>query len=129
MDLVNKGQVTAQKVVLKPPIEAGLSLTQLQMDGQNGDINGDAVTTATLATGVDAGALAAGATRHVGISLDVVGPPKGAQYGGSAASGTPGDPGGCGCTVPGPTERPWAPGALTLLAMTGILRSRRRARS
>jgi MYXO-CTERM domain-containing protein len=216
MDLVNKGQVTAQKVVLKLPIEAGLSLTQFQMDGQNGDINGNAVTTASLAAGVDAGTLAAGKTRHVVISLDVVGPPKGAQYllssdwaysfplcagaalpesfsqfglvafdpsgttasssgesssavtsggtgagggtsattgsagnggaGGSGGAGEggsksgsggagggglviSGDTGGCGCTVPGEAERPWAPGAFALLAMTGILRSRRRARA
>ena len=220
MDLVNKGQVTAQKVLLTLPIEAGLSLTQLQMDGQNGDINGAAVTAAGLAAGVDAGALGAGKTRHVVISLDVVGPPKGTQYllqsdwaysfqlcagatlpesfsqfglvafdpsgttagstgetagattgatsgaggatpaatssgeggaggngvsgaggdmkagsggaGGSASSGTPGAPAGCGCAVPGdsePLSPLGAPAALALLAMTGLLRNRRRARA
>ena len=214
MDLVNKGQVTAQTVVLTLPIEAGLSLTQFQMDGQNGDINGMAVTTAGLTTGVDAGTLAAGKTRHVVVSLDVVGPPKGTQYllapdwaysfqlcagamlpesysqfglvafdpsgttasssgessgattgatsgaggtasvttgsagnggsggagagggksgsggaGGGTGSGTPGDPAGCGCTVPGESDHPWAPGALALLAMPFILRSARRNRA
>ena len=214
LDLVNQGQVTAQKVVLTLPIEAGLSLTQFQMDGQDGDINGAAVTAAGLSAGVDAGTLAAGKTRHVVVSLDVVGPPMGTQYllssdwayafqlcagatlpesfsqfglvafdasgttasssgetasatsgtnsgaggsttvttagnggaggsggagaggeksgnggAGGGSSGTPGDVSGCGCTVPGDAERPWAPGALALLAMTGILRSRRRARA
>jgi MYXO-CTERM domain-containing protein len=209
MDLVNKGQVTAQKVLLTLPIEAGLSLTQFQMDGQDGDINGAPVTAAGLAAGVDAGTLGAGMTRHVVVSLDVVGPPQGTQYllqsdwayafqlcagatlpesfsqfglvafddsgttassstgestsagptsgsggstsgatstsggnggsggdgaggdgrtgsGGDGSSGTPGVDSGCGCALPGGTESPWAPGALALLAMTGLLRSRRR---
>lgn len=218
LDLVNKGQVAAQKVVLTLPIEAGLSLTQFQMDGQDGDINGAAVTAAGLSAGVDAGVLAAGKTRHIVVSLDVVGPPKGTQYllsadwayafplcagatlpesfsqfglvafdasgttasssgetasatsgtnsgaggsttvttagnggagggggagagagagggksgnggAGGGSSGAPGAVSGCGCTVPGEAERPWAPGALALLAMTGILRGRRRARA
>ena len=212
VDLVNKGQVTAQKVLLTLPIEAGLSLTQFQMDGQSGDINGAAVTAAGLAASVDAGTLGAGQTRHVVLDLDVVGPPAGTQYllqsdwaysfqlcagatlpesfsqsglvafdpsgttasssaesagagagttsgaggatsgsttsggiggnggsggdgaggdgktgSGGGTSGTPGVDSGCGCTVPGNAERPWAPGALALLAMTGLLRSRRRA--
>jgi uncharacterized repeat protein (TIGR01451 family) len=218
-DLANKGQVTAQKVLLTLPLEAGLSLAQFQMDGQNGDINGAAVTAAALSTGVDAGTLAAGKTRHVVLSLDVVGPPKGNQYllqaewaysfqlcagatlpesfsqfglvafdpsgtsassggettgagagstsgaggsasggsttsagnggagggnggsgaggdgktgsgggGGAGSSGTPGATAGCGCALPGTPERPWAPAALALLALTGTLRARRRAR-
>ncbi len=220
LDLVNKGQVTAQKVRLTLPIEAGLSLAQFQMDGQNGDINGAAVTTAGLAAGVDAGTLLAGKSRQVVVSLDVIGPPKGNQYllqsdwaysfqlcagatlpesfsqfglvafdpsgttagssgetagattgtnsgaggstpatgssgnggggesggsgvggsmrassggaGGGASSGAPGDTGGCGCAVPGdsdPLSPLGAPAALALLAMTGLLRARRRARA
>ena len=209
MDLVNKGLVGAQSVVLSLPVEAGLSLTQLTMDGQSGDINGIAVTAAGLGAGVNAGSLGPGLTRHVVVDFDVVGPPQGAQFllesewkyafqlcagatlpesfsqlglvsfegggvtagsssvttgaggaggdggamatggvtsgggdgggnggaggkeltggaGGSGASGTPGDEAGCGCSTPGASERPWAPGALALLAMTGLLRSRRR---
>ncbi|MEP7120495.1 MAG: hypothetical protein ABJE95_06290 [Byssovorax sp.] len=217
LDLVNKGQVAAQKVLLTLPIEAGLSLTQFQMDGQNGDINGLAVTAAGLAAGVDAGALAAGKTRNVVVSLDVVGPPVGTQYllqsdwaysfqlcagatlpesfsqfglvafdpsgstaastgetaaattgtntgsggsaaattgtngsggagggsggaggsaktgsggaGGSSGSGTPGAPAGCGCALPGDSQPRLplgAPGALALVAMTALLRARRR---
>jgi MYXO-CTERM domain-containing protein len=211
LDLVNKGQVGAQSVMLKFPVDAGLSLTQFQMDGVNGDINGNPVTAAGLGTGVNAGSLAAGKTRHVVIDFDVVGPPQGAQYllesewkyafqlcagatlpesftqfglvsfddvgatasgvgasatasgvgvsatasgaggGGATASGaggaggsggkattssggdtggggsaTPGQEGGCGCSTPGTDERPWAPGALALVAMTGLLRTRRR---
>ena len=213
VDLVNKGQVTAQKVLLTLPIEAGLSLTQFQIDGQNGDINGAPVTAAGLGAGVDAGTLGAGKTRHVVLDLDVVGPPTGAQYllqadwayafqlcagatlpesfsqfgfvafdgsgttassgetaaattgtssgaggatsgattssgsGGNSGSGgdgaggdsksaaaataaaarrTPGADSGCGCSLPGTPERPWAPAALALLALTGLLRPRRR---
>jgi MYXO-CTERM domain-containing protein len=189
------------------------------MDGQNGDINGAAVTAAGLTAGVDAGTLAAGKTRHVVVSLDVIGPPKGNQYllqsdwaysfqlcagatlpesfsqfglvafdpsgtsatstgetaaattgsgnggataattgsngnggaggsggsgaggsmkagsggaGGGASSGTPGDTAGCGCAIPGesePLSPLGAPAALALLAMTGLLRNRRRARA
>jgi MYXO-CTERM domain-containing protein len=211
-DLVNQGLVAAQMVKLVLPLEAGLSLKQFKMDGQDGDIGGNAVTAAGLAAGVNAGTLAAGQTRHVVIDLDVIGAPMGAQYfidadwqysfqlcagatlpesfsqfipvsfdgsgttatsssgetasastgglttgaGGSVSggsggnggsggggvggnditgnggagggtSGTPGSEGGCGCSIPGTDERPWAPGALALLAMTGLLGSRRRA--
>jgi len=212
LDLVNKGQVDAQTVFLTLPVEAGLSLAQFKMDGQNGDINGTPVTAAGLGTGVNAGLLAAGKTRHVVIDFDVVGPPQGAQYllestwkyafklcagamlpesfsqfglvsydasgatasssgetasastsgaggagpgatstsgvtvgnggsggggaggtngvGGEAAgggsSGTPGADAGCSCSMPGTHENPWAPAALALLAMTGLLRSPRR---
>lgn len=218
-DLANKGLVAAQMVTLILPLEAGLSLKQFKMDGQNGDIGGNPVTAASLATGVNAGTLAAGQTRHVVIDLDVVGPPEGTQYfvdadwkysfqlcagatlpesfsqfsavsfdpsgttaasstastgdavssstvastgvgglttgvGGSGAGGSGGTggrgsggaggsdinagPGGsgsgvtgtessCSCSLPGTEERPWSPGALALLAMTGLLGSRRRA--
>ena len=215
-DLANKGLVAAQMVSLILPLEAGLSLKQFKMDGQNGDIGGNPVTAAGLTTGVNAGTLGAGQTRHVVIDLDVIGPPEGAQYfvdadwkysfqlcagatlpeafsqfsavsfdpsgtaagstvgaGGAAstsasttgglttgvggsgaggnsgaggsggvgggninagvggdggrAGGTPGAEGGCGCSLPGTEERPWAPGALALLAMTGLLGSRRRS--
>ena len=208
-DLVNKGLVAAQNVTLVLPLEAGLSLKQFKMDGQSGDIGGNAVTTAGLTTGVDAGTLAAGQTRHVVVDLDVIGAPAGAQYfidadwkysfqlcagatlpesfsqystvsfdgsgttaatgssgesssaststtgglttgaggsgfggsggggvggaditgsgGAGGASGGPGSEGSCGCSIPGTDERPWAPGALALLALTGLLGSRRRA--
>lgn len=206
-DLVNKGLVAAQNVLLVLPLEAGLSLKQFTMDGQNGDINGAPVTTTGLAAGASAGTLGAGQTRHVVIDLDVIGPPQGSQYlidsdwrysfqlcagatlpesfsqfglvsfdasgatatsssgetasasttggvtvgaGGSGSggsggdgvggreltgnggagggtSGTPGAEGGCGCSIPGTDERPWTPSALALLALTGLLGSRRRA--
>lgn len=47
---------------------------------------------------------------------------------GGGTSGTPGAEGSCGCSTPGTDERPWAPGALALLAMTGLLHARRRER-
>lgn len=80
LDLANTGQVTAQQVLLMVPLEAGLSLTSIQMDGQSGDINGNPVDGAKLAAGVDAGDLGAGETRHVVLSLDVVGPPAAQKY-------------------------------------------------
>jgi uncharacterized repeat protein (TIGR01451 family)/MYXO-CTERM domain-containing protein len=220
-DLANKGLVPAQMVSLILPLEAGLSLKQFKMDGQNGDIGGNPVTAAGLATGVNAGTVAAGQTRHVVIDLDVIGPPEGAQYfvdadwkysfqlcagatlpeafsqfsavsfdpsgttaassstagtggstsisavastgvggpttgvGGSGAGGNSGaggrdgvgggninagaggaggggngitgTEGGCGCSLPGTEEHPWSPGAMALLALTGLLGSRRRS--
>jgi uncharacterized repeat protein (TIGR01451 family)/MYXO-CTERM domain-containing protein len=80
VDLENTGQVTAQQVRLVLPLESGLSLASFQMEGMNGDINGNPVDAVALSAGVDAGDLAAGQTRHVVMDLDIAGPPAGTSY-------------------------------------------------
>jgi MYXO-CTERM domain-containing protein len=78
-----------------------------------------------------AGGAGPGATSTSGVTSGVTGSGgngmggSGSEVGGGT-SGTPGQEGGCGCSTPGESERPWAPGALALLAMAGLLRSRRR---
>lgn len=76
LDLANTGLVTAQGVKLRLPIDPALSLTSFTMDGASGDIHGNPVDVAALGTGVDAGDLAAGQTRHVVIELLVASAPS-----------------------------------------------------
>ncbi|MFO0756315.1 MAG: MYXO-CTERM sorting domain-containing protein [Byssovorax sp.] len=78
--LENTGQVPAEKVSFKMPLEAGLSLGSFKMDGQEGDINGQPVVTGNLVSGVDAGTLGAGKHRTVQIEVEVTGPPAGQKY-------------------------------------------------
>ncbi|MCC6559397.1 MAG: DUF11 domain-containing protein [Polyangiaceae bacterium] len=78
--LDNQGQAAATGVRLELPLEAGLSLAGFTTDGVPGDAQGNAVTAADLAAGVDEGSLAPGEHRTVVLDLDVVGPPAGNSY-------------------------------------------------
>jgi uncharacterized repeat protein (TIGR01451 family)/MYXO-CTERM domain-containing protein len=80
LDLANTGQVPAEGVILKLPIDPGLSLKSFTMDGQSGDINGNPVDAAKLGIGVDAGDIGAGQVRHVILEADVVAPPAKALF-------------------------------------------------
>ncbi len=95
--------------------------------GTGGNASTTAATTGGLTTG--AGGSGAGGNSGAGGSGGVGGGNINAGVGGDGGrdGGTPGTDGGCGCSLPGAEERPWAPGALALLAMTGLLGSRRRS--
>ena len=69
--LENQGSVTADNVLFTVDLPPEVSLASFTSDGMNGDINGTAVTAATLQTGVDEGDLSAGQTRTVTLTLEV----------------------------------------------------------
>ena len=77
LDVTNGGLVTASNVALELPLDPGLSLVSFKMQGHAGDINGNPVDTAQLASGAAAGDVAPGQSRHVVIDLHVDGPPAG----------------------------------------------------
>ncbi|MBL8739739.1 MAG: DUF11 domain-containing protein [Myxococcales bacterium] len=81
--LDNDGEVTAQDVTFQLQLPAGVSLVSFETDGSPGDINGNAVTGATLASGVDEGDLAPNATRTVTLELSVDSEPLGTTIPGS----------------------------------------------
>lgn len=69
--LENTGDVTAQSIDFALPLDMGVSLISVAMDGVPGDIDGDPVDAATLAAGADAGDLPSGQSRTVTIELQV----------------------------------------------------------
>ncbi len=70
----NTGDVPTDVEFLMP-LDSGLTLASYTTDGVSGDINGQSVTATDLSTGVPAGALGAGGSRTVVLTLNVVGPP------------------------------------------------------
>jgi uncharacterized repeat protein (TIGR01451 family)/MYXO-CTERM domain-containing protein len=80
LDLANTGLVPAEGMILKLPLDPGLSLQSFTMDGQLGDINGKSVDAAALAAGVDAGVIDAGKARHVEVDVDVAAAPTKALF-------------------------------------------------
>jgi uncharacterized repeat protein (TIGR01451 family)/MYXO-CTERM domain-containing protein len=80
LTLDNQGEAPASNIVLDMPLPSGLALAAFTTDGAAGDAQGNAVTAANLAAGVDEGALAPGEVRTVVIDLDVVGPPPTTSY-------------------------------------------------
>ncbi len=80
LDVTNSGFVTASNVALVMPLDPGLSLVSFKMQGQAGDINGNPVNAAKLASGAAAGNVAPGQSRHVVIDLHVDGPPSGDAF-------------------------------------------------
>ncbi|HVY45299.1 MAG TPA: MYXO-CTERM sorting domain-containing protein, partial [Minicystis sp.] len=75
LDVTNQGLVAAEGVSLVLPIDPALELTSFSMQGHPGDIGGNPVTASDLTTGVDAGTVAPGESRHVVIDLHVASAP------------------------------------------------------
>ena len=82
--LANDGAVTAQNVVLDVDLPAQVSLVSFTTDGQPGDINGNAVNGALLASGVDEGDIPGGGARTVTFTLEVNSAPAGSTLFGLA---------------------------------------------
>jgi uncharacterized repeat protein (TIGR01451 family) len=78
--LENTGQVPAQQVIFKLPLEFGLALSSFKLDGQEGDINQQPVSKGNLSSGVNAGTLGAGEHRTVVLELDVTAPPQAQKF-------------------------------------------------
>ena len=66
----NQGRADADDVVMKMPLPAGMELSRFRLDGRDGDVMGNTVRTADLASGVPVGDVALGDA--IVATLDVV---------------------------------------------------------
>ncbi|MFO0636092.1 MAG: hypothetical protein U0168_24920 [Nannocystaceae bacterium] len=71
----NVGLVDASDVTLTMPLPTGLELDSYATDGNDGDIDGNAVATADLTTGVAVGTVGPGEVRQIVMSVRAAGAP------------------------------------------------------
>ena len=79
IDMTNNGLVDATNLLFSAPLPTGLELTSFTLDGASGDINGAAVATADLTSGVDIGDVAVGVTRQIVFEVEATGAPGGGE--------------------------------------------------
>ncbi|MCX4243556.1 hypothetical protein [Paraliomyxa miuraensis] len=75
VDMRNDGLVDAQDLVFRAPLPSGLELSSFAIDGVDGDIDGAAVGTADLATGVEIGDVALGQSKQLTFDVTSVAVP------------------------------------------------------
>jgi uncharacterized repeat protein (TIGR01451 family)/MYXO-CTERM domain-containing protein len=105
--LLNEGSAAAQGVHFTLPLPAGIDLAGFSTNGTPGDIGGNPVVLADLATGVDMGDLAPGDQRVLVIDLQVAAPQQSVifiqpvwQYSYTQCVGSPADESFTGESVP-----------------------------
>jgi len=72
----NVGLVDATNLTFFSPLPAGLTLESFSINGNDGDINGDAVDTGDLETGIQLGDVAVGVSMDIQFTVLVDGPPE-----------------------------------------------------
>ncbi|MBK6916720.1 MAG: hypothetical protein IPH07_04915 [Deltaproteobacteria bacterium] len=83
----NVGLVDAENIAFTMPLPNGLSLDAFTIDGNAGDIDGNAVAAADLTTGVAIGTVGPGEVRQIVVSLSASGEPDDPDAGWTLAPG------------------------------------------
>ncbi|MBW2458982.1 MAG: hypothetical protein JRI68_31070 [Deltaproteobacteria bacterium] len=73
--LANSGEAQATDLQFAMPLDSGLNLLSFQLDGVDGDAQGNPVTADMLAQGIDAGVLQVGEMLTVSLFVEVAGQP------------------------------------------------------
>ncbi|WP_146156046.1 MYXO-CTERM sorting domain-containing protein [Enhygromyxa salina] len=74
-NLLNDGEVLASELLFTAPLGPGLELVSFAIDGVNGDVNQQPVTTEELVSGVELGDLEASAGQTITMVVEAVGQP------------------------------------------------------